>query len=103
MGGSEAVGGVATRTTCARARAPEQGLDRPRRHNVARVYCQGEDGGPAKVKSRACARACVCARVQGSGSGTRVSPRGFHMRVQWDEPVRHHIRSVQGGSEVARV
>ena len=63
MGGSEAVGGVATRTTCARARAPEQGLDRPRRHNVARVYCQGEDGGPAKVKSRACARACVCTRV----------------------------------------
>jgi hypothetical protein len=39
------------------------------------------------VKSRACARAWVCACVQGSGSGTRVSPRGFHMRVQWDEPV----------------
>ena len=53
-------GCVAARTTCVGARALEQGLDRPGRHNVARVYCQGEDGGPAKVKSRACVRAYVC-------------------------------------------
>ena len=93
-------GCVAARTTCVGARALEQGLDRPGRHNVARVYCQGEDGGPAKVKSRACVRAvCVCVRacvLDGSGSGTSVSPRSFNMCVQWDEPVRHHIRSVQG-------
>ena len=71
---------------------------------MARVYCRREDGSPAKVKRRAGVRA-VCEQRAGALDAdqvTHVLPRGLNMYVQWDEPVRHHIRSVQSGSENAR-